>query len=822
MKEYSKISLHCHFCGQNADRTIDKSHNAFLSYDLGQAFTFIDDAKKAEMDMIAMTHANVIHSAEFILIKEYARLQEITILLGVEINLRNEEDNSKYWHIVMIFSEDTNPIMVESEIDTHVNKNKGNYLVLDQLIELALNNKSIIMVHGLKQTKVSAVQNINMISEIDSIRNAIPIVVEDNKKYHKNVLKTKIKNTLDQINLEIFEGENISCSDRGKCSSIESPTYIWSENTFDDLYFSCLMNKTRVYRRDDIVEKTSYIKKIVIRESGDHLNDNEAITCSHGLNTIIGPSGSGKTLLLDLICRKLTGKNLEHRTISKKADYSALYDIDNIYVYDQDDKLVKMGNIEVVEGEDLYKRVILAHENNQEGLMKEMGLSVQTDKFIDLINGFNADMNEYKETALKLEESNDAINSSLKRVISYKNYLDRNKINSNIVINYNKNMTLRNTLTEYNSNIRVINEDIVNLDNHFNELKKYQIRYHMDDELNNDLDKICGKMKSKMYNSLKHYELESNKIELVQCIEAFIYECTHDYNKLNGERFSDYNEKKQLLNKELNEITHMAFQNVLSRKKLKVPVLSKESFEKSVTFNGSKNTKLNIKTINNIMEGANIKSFFPTNIGNHPKINRSQFKGDFDIFDEISMKSFLDIFICNKFSGHITITNEVSNYIDYDIMIKTSDDADYESIDNITAGTLSKIYIKEMFKSKLENVKTNTIILYDQPETNMEKKFIYEELSSVLSEYRKKFQIFITTHEPILVVNTDSNNIIKANNEKTVSSSNCIEYDNVSFVGTNSKAEYVNEVALLIDGGKETVKERSTIYGGLTHENRSY
>ena len=123
-----------------------------------------------------------------------------------------------------------------------------------------------------------------------------------------------------------------------------------------------------------------------------------------------------------------------------------------------------------------------------------------------------------------------------------------------------------------------------------------------------------------------------------------------------------------------------------------------------------------------------------------------------------------------------------------------------------------------MFEDKIIHAGSNTIILYDQPDANMEKEFILSELVTKISKIRDTNQIFITTHEPLLVVNSDSNNIIAATNEKTAIKKNDIEYTNKSFVGVNSRKELVQEVAKLIDGSPEAVKRRSIIYGGVLNE----
>lgn len=94
-----------------------------------------------------------------------------------------------------------------------------------------------------------------------------------------------------------------------------------------------------------------------------------------------------------------------------------------------------------------------------------------------------------------------------------------------------------------------------------------------------------------------------------------------------------------------------------------------------------------------------------------------------------------------------------------------------------------------MIDKQISNGGSNLIILFDQPDSNLEKKFILNELVTKINNLRNNFQVFITTHEPLLVVNADSNNIIKAeNNKSAISKKNAINYERLSFVdSTNSK-----------------------------------
>lgn len=73
--------------------------------------------------------------------------------------------------------------------------------------------------------------------------------------------------------------------------------------------------------------------------------------------------------------------------------------------------------------------------------------------------------------------------------------------------------------------------------------------------------------------------------------------------------------------------------------------------------------------------------------------------------------------------------------VDYGIEIKTIEEG-YQSIEKETAENLAKIYISYMFEKEIKKEGANVLILYDQPEANMEKKFIYDILSDKIQDLR--------------------------------------------------------------------------------------
>ncbi|WP_196603067.1 ATP-binding cassette domain-containing protein [Pectinatus frisingensis] len=121
-----------------------------------------------------------------------------------------------------------------------------------------------------------------------------------------------------------------------------------------------------------------------------------------------------------------------------------------------------------------------------------------------------------------------------------------------------------------------------------------------------------------------------------------------------------------------------------------------------------------------------------------------------------------------------------------------------------TMGELSLTYYK-FFTQDTE--KWNTLII-DQPEDNISNNNITKKLITYFNNIRNHKQLIFVTHNPLLVVNLDADNIIFVeNNAGQISVSNgCLEYE-------NDKINILDIVAKNMDGGKETIEKRLKVYG---------
>jgi ABC-type cobalamin/Fe3+-siderophores transport system ATPase subunit len=117
-------------------------------------------------------------------------------------------------------------------------------------------------------------------------------------------------------------------------------------------------------------------------------------------------------------------------------------------------------------------------------------------------------------------------------------------------------------------------------------------------------------------------------------------------------------------------------------------------------------------------------------------------------------------------------------------------------------------------------------ILIDQPEDNLDNRTIYFQLKQFVREKKLKRQIIFVTHNANLIISTDSENIIAANQDgqqagkdnrefKFEYVSGAIEntFTDDSAQGILYKMGIREHVCDILEGGKEAFQEREEKYG---------
>ncbi len=103
-------------------------------------------------------------------------------------------------------------------------------------------------------------------------------------------------------------------------------------------------------------------------------------------------------------------------------------------------------------------------------------------------------------------------------------------------------------------------------------------------------------------------------------------------------------------------------------------------------------------------------------------------------------------------------------------------------------------------------------LIIDQPEENLDNQTIHKILVPAFNIAKQKRQIFLITHNPNLVVNIDSDQVIIAKQN---------ENEKISYTsGTLDDEKHIDEVCKILEGGEEALKKRSKTYNIFFVDNK--
>ena len=822
--EFVKTSIHNHFGDQDSEKTLNDNYNKQTKMNYKSAYNRLKNAKENNYNLLALTNANTFSIIDYVTLKVIAKKMGIELIPGIEVNISNKEKNS-FLHTVVLIDPNSNLLEFEKNLNTCIYKNQDNYISIEQLVSIIIKSRVIIIPHGIKQegTGRSSSANGEQLKEIIAFDEAIPVIIEDNKSFHRITLVEKLKEELNKEELAWLErSANISSADRTDFSSVQSPSYIWGNSSFDDLYYASLMKGNRIKRDDDIITKSTFINKIVISEKNKDAEIRETtLYCSHGLNSIIGQSGSGKTLLLNALKQKLTGEGLKNNNTGLST-YDDIYKNIEIKLYDIDNNEITLdSNWKVYEGENLYNKILQAYSNDKKEILSELNIDIDKRKFNNIISKFSKEITNYKNNLININKINNEINSTMTSLISDIRFLEENNIQGSNII-YLKEESNTTKKLELLQSILDEKKDKKEIEQIRNQLLQFDKKYEMNNT--EEIDKLLSKYIDKINSKIKEQIIEELKMSKTIIKETNIYEIVKKYNSLLGKKGTAILKRKQEILTLIETLKSKVKELIITKKKLTIKPLTADVFKNSYSIKKNNYANIVIKCNSLAFNSLQLSELFDSNIGPaRNKINSSAFKGiDLDLCDPDSIKKFINVFVEQEYDNDLIMSSDDNIYISYELQLKDSS-GKYKNIESMSAGELGKTYISNMIDSEISKEGANIIIMFDQPENNLEKRFILNDLAKKIDELRNHYQVFITTHEPLLVVNSDSNNIIQAINKKSaVSKSNNIEYYKLSFVKeSKTKNEMVEKIAELVDGSHEAVKERDKIYGGMLNENRS-
>jgi hypothetical protein len=460
--------------------------------------------------------------------------------------------------------------------------------------------------------------------------------------------------------------------------------------------------------------------------------------------------------------------------------------IDNLFKEEEkhialNEELKSIGDEEAIKKSvEEYKKVIDNLEKNSELSDEEINkykkYSTFKKKLLDKIEESKENLSGFNEiikvsTPLFEKEINDFISEKYKSGIK-KNF---EKVKVKEEIDRIEKM-FKNEMKNFLSEIKKVNQNSI-------DLIETQIKKR--DCILEELDKKLKPLSEKMLNielirnKSKEMEKENLKLKTISEKKKSIEKKIDEKNKLQESILENYN----CMLKNYNELVSEIKKNKNIGKEKNIELIPEIKFNNE-EFEANFADKIN-KSIN--LESQFGKMFDKNNFKFINEKHSTELERIFNTILDINS----NIQYNKGFSREKVLKALLDNYfyIDYDLM---------QSGDGLLDMSPGKRGII-LFQLFLHLSSSDTPILVDQPEDNLDNRTVYQELNQFIKDKKSKRQIIIVSHNANLVVSTDSENVIVANQAGQNGSN-----DNKEF-----KFEYINGA---LEDTKETPNEKGILY----------
>ncbi len=514
-----------------------------------------------------------------------------------------------------------------------------------------------------------------------------------------------------------------------------------------------------------------YIGKII-------QGDNE-VTFSSSLNTIVGGRGSGKSLLIDGMALYLNPnisdeelilsedrvnyinqmkfkvfdfKGEELKNHSFKFDYynqgyiNHLFDknsdiVSSHYFKDEFNKLEKK-DIAIIKSNILQS---LNYKSIQPGTLDENIVSI-TSK----VKHINESKKEFKISSIKVDKPIDDLDfSKISEALDKPAITPKELIGIDTVKKAKKDLIRAIAFAKYsyNESIYLSNKNVVECVR-----KNYKVRLDNLSKERKDKSKTIDLIKEEINNSSCEY---INRVNLINSLLSL-----------------DYSDNVQKTSSQGYDSHTFIFQ-----RELKIQPILEYLFE----------------ILSDYFDSTKVKFI--------AKIDKSNFSSLYDLI-KLYCYHIEDVIKSTKSSDDLD--KELSTLNSLKISVKDEilidDNGILKKLRNLSPGTQAN-YLMEYIVFK----DTTIPLLIDQPEDNIDNSTIYKVLTNWFERLKAKRQIIVASHDPNIVINADSENIVLCNQI----ASNKFEYQN----GALEYKDNIEKISQILDGGSTALKRRLIKYG---------
>lgn len=703
---------------------------------------------------------------------EGIRISDImNILPGVEFDVLFE-DGMVPCHVITIFNGKTfeELVRIKNSINADLLNNKNDYYTLDKFENI------------LRQIGLSVLLIVCQRKSLEN-HNGKHTSLSDSTKHPLEILKYGYINALEYKSV-VNEGivkKSLIENELGQALVCGSDCHEWIAYPYHD---SKVRKKAEdEHATEDDLQYYSVIKALptfrgllmaltapstrfnrIIKDKNEYLKrlkcDCGEFKFSPGINAIIGENGSGKSTLLKILTKS-----------SKERHVSKLLKENNI----QFDKFLNGTNCEYISQSELVKK----YEGNDR-------LFDNVDEFYKEVDNteFTTKYNSYTKNLIEIIKHNISLDKYFNEMESHKEFkfdLSLEKFSLYFVhINYNNDFTIDNNI--HNSHLNKLYAILDAIKN------EYSCDYYgtiEKEELKKSFNLICN-ITNNVYTQFITVEYEKK-------IRNYIKNGIDEYNSnllarkttKETEKTNYLNDKNDIVSTIINYITEL-----------------NNCFERVPFPNNINGTSDNSQ-----------KGFIFRQVANYhnrcllDEFIQKVFVKDYDSEEKIlKIKSNEELLLAlNGITagdpyGHYK--TKVIEFYKTAVLTQKSimDEKDNDKVGS-TLGELSLMYYKYI----TYNDNKIDVFVIDQPEDNISNFRIEKHLIKFFNNIRDKKQILIVTHNPLLVVNLDVDNVLCLENKsgKLAIKSGCLEDEEnkiISFVETN------------MDGGKQAIERRLKFY----------
>lgn len=300
-------------------------------------------------------------------------------------------------------------------------------------------------------------------------------------------------------------------------------------------------------------------------------------------------------------------------------------------------------------------------------------------------------------------------------------------------------------------------------------------------------------------------KLEPEKLEQLTKRRAHIESILKDFKKYDEELRNLLNLRSKLKER-LKSIRHELFR-IREEEISKINAVLKNRLKIKVIFEG--NRKYFKSAFTNLLTASGIQKDAISEIVDNENIT---IDGIFisDIINEgilkIREKFNLTEKMAERLLKHFQDKNKLFEletlFPDDMIIIELNVDGNFLPLNKLSPGQRATALLLLLFI-----LKENTILILDQPEEDLDNRFIFEDVVKILRELKGKRQIIMATHNANIPVLGDSELIVVLDKK----GDHCV----ISDCGSIDKESIRENVKKIMEGGEEAFRRRAEKYGGI-------